>query len=41
MGAIILVVGLGWTWLSDTFFLVNGKLVQRRREGFEKRVVKR
>ena len=41
MGAIILFVGLGWTWLSDTYSLVNGKLVQRRREGFEKRVVKR
>jgi len=41
IGAVILFTGLGWTWLSDTYTLVNGKLVQKRKEGFENRVVKR
>ncbi len=41
LGAILLFTGLGWTWISNTYSLVNGKLVQKRKESFEKRVVKR
>lgn len=41
MGAVLLFTGIGWTWLSSTYKLVNGKLVQRRKENFEQRVVKR
>ena len=41
LGSILLFTGLGWTWISNTYSLVNGKLVQKRKESFEKRVVKR
>ena len=40
LGAIILFLGLGWTWLNRTYEIVNGKLVQRNKEKFERRVVK-
>ena len=40
LGAIILFLGLGWTWLNKTYEIVNGKLVQRNKERFERRVVK-
>lgn len=40
LGAIILFLGLGWTWLNRTYEIVNGKLVQRNKERFERRVVK-
>ncbi len=40
MGGILLFLGLGWTWLNRTYEIVNGKLVQRSKERFEKRVVK-
>ncbi|MGI6443536.1 MAG: hypothetical protein ACOX06_00780 [Candidatus Dojkabacteria bacterium] len=41
LGAVILFTGLGWTWMSHTYSLVNGKLIQRRKEQFEQRVVKK
>ncbi|MBP8978857.1 DUF11 domain-containing protein [Candidatus Dojkabacteria bacterium] len=41
LGAVILFAGLGWTWISNTYSVVNGKLVQRRKEQFEQRVVKK
>jgi len=41
MGGILLFLGLGWTWLTKTYQLVNGKLVERSKERFEQRVVKK
>ena len=41
IGGILLFLGLGWTWLTKTYQIVNGKLVERSRERFEQRVVKK
>lgn len=40
LGAVLLFLGLGWTWLNRTYEIANGKLVQRSKERFEQRVVK-
>jgi|GEM_PF-1950752 len=40
MGAILLFLGLGWTWLNRTYEVVNGKLVERNKEKFERRIVR-
>jgi hypothetical protein len=52
MGTALLLTGLGWRWISKTYLLVNGKLVQRkkmyeqktkerRKKKFEEKVVKK
>ncbi len=41
IGGILLFLGLGWTWLTKTYQIVNGKLVERSKERFEQRVVKK
>lgn len=41
IGGILLFLGLGWTWLTKTYQIVNGRLVERSKERFEQRVVKK
>ena len=41
MGAILLFVGLGWSWITESLITVRGKMLENNRSRFEKRISKR
>jgi hypothetical protein len=41
MGAILLFLGLGWSWITESLISVRGKMLENNRSRFEKRISKR
>ena len=41
MGAILLFMGLGWSWITESLITVRGKMLENNRSRFEKRISKR
>jgi len=41
MGAILLFIGLGWSWITESLITVRGKMLENNRSRFEKRISKR
>ena len=41
LGAILLFTGLGWSWITDSFYSVKQRISYENKSRFEKRVSKR